>query len=162
MKFFSCLLELAAWINQLFLRDIVYVCWSQSGICRHYFYLLKVNSEPESEMPLVLFHLKALRTNSHHFWIYIWSWDKVGAEKVERLSGHVKEERGKFEYLRHKEQSRKATHHQALSKDQPTSFYDGEACLALTHHLTKVPGAFAQPKGRWLWVWGLGIFQPGA
>lgn len=35
------------------------------GICRHYFYLLKVNAEPEDEMPLVLFHRKALRTNSH-------------------------------------------------------------------------------------------------
>ena len=76
MKFLSCLLELAALIKQLFLRDIVYVCWSQKGICRHYFYLLKVNAEPENEMPLVLFHPKALRTNSHPFWIYTRSCDK--------------------------------------------------------------------------------------
>lgn len=92
MKFLSCLLELAASIKQLFLRDIVYVCWSQKGICRHYFYLLKVNAEPENEMPLVLFHRKALRTNSHPFWIYTWSCDKIGAGKPEGMSGHEKED----------------------------------------------------------------------
>lgn len=40
----GCLPDLTALIKQLFLGDIVYVCWSQGGLYRHYFYLLKVNS----------------------------------------------------------------------------------------------------------------------
>lgn len=96
MEFLSCLLELAALIKQLFLRDIVYVCWSQKGICRHYFYLQKVNSEPESEMPLVLFHHKALRTHSCPCWIYSWSCDRVGGKRPEGIPGQEEEKGRRF------------------------------------------------------------------
>lgn len=98
MEFPSCLPELAALIKQLFLRHIVYVCWSQKGICRHYFYLQKVNSGPESEMPLVLFHPKAPRTHSCPFWVYSWSWDRVGGRRPEGVRGQEEDKgrRGRF------------------------------------------------------------------
>lgn len=96
VEFLSHLPELAALIKQLFLRDIVYVCWSQRRVCRHYFYSPKVNSGPESEMPLVLFHRNALRTNSYPVWIYIWSCDKLRGKKLKRMSAHDTEEKRKF------------------------------------------------------------------
>lgn len=98
---------LAALIKSLFLRDIVYVCWSQRGICRPYFYLQKVNSGPESEMPLVLFHHKAPRTNSRPFWIYSWACDRVGGKRPEGKCQDLRRMRGESSgSLRHEEQSR--------------------------------------------------------
>lgn len=70
-------MELAPLIKQLFLRDIVYVCWSHRGFCRQEFYWLKANSEPESAMPLIPLYHQALKTNAHLFHISIWSPDNA-------------------------------------------------------------------------------------
>lgn len=150
VEFWRCLPELPALIKPPFLRDIVYVCWSHRGICGHYFYFPKVNSGPESEMPLVSFHRKVPRTSSGPFWIYIWSRDKVGGKKLEGMSGH--EDRNTSGSLRHQ-----STGLQSLCRDQGTYFYE-EDLSSYIHHPTKVQGIFIQPKGMMALSLGTGHF----
>lgn len=145
-EFLNCLPELAVLIKQLFLGDIVYVCWSQRGVCRHYFYLRKVNSEPESEMPLVSFHCKAPRTDPGPFWMSTRSCDKVRGKKLEGMSGHAKE--GEISgSLRHEEQRGKPLVSGPLSRAQGPSVYKGEVCLLMTHH-SPTSKAFYSAKGQ--------------
>lgn len=155
VEFWRCLPELPALIKPLFLRDIVYVCWSHRGICGHYFYFPKVNSGPESEMPLVSFHRKAPRTSSGPFWIYIWSRDKVGGKKLEGMSGH--EDRGKISgSLRHR-----STGLQSLCRDQGTYFYEGRICRLILVTPQKFKAFLFSQRAQWHWVWGPVTFQPG-